>query len=257
MNFTIEHLEVYLLAIVRMSAFVVSAPYFSIPSVPRKVKAGLSVFLGILAAGTIDYVPLHYVGVIGFAMIVFKEALTGLLIGYVANICTYILSFSGQLIDMEIGFSMVNVLDPVSRLNTTITGNLYNYMVMFMLMITKMHYYILSAIFDSFKLIPIGDALFKENMYEIMVQFMIDYFVIGFRIVLPIFAATLLTNVILGVLARVAPQMNMFVIGIQLKLFVGLFLLFLIAELMPGVADFIFEEMQTMMKLIIKAMTPA
>jgi flagellar biosynthetic protein FliR len=81
-----------------------------------------------------------------------------------------------------------------------------------------------------------------------MVEFIKEYFIIGFRIILPIFAATLILNVILAILAKVAPQMNMFVIGIQLKIFVGLAVLFMVVALTPRVAEFIFDEMIYMMR---------
>lgn len=256
MSFTIENLEFYLMIIVRMSAFVYSAPFFSLSNVPVKVKAGFAVFLGLMMANMLDYTPLSYSGTIGFATLVIKEAIVGLLIGYSANICTYIIGFSGQMIDMDIGLSMVNVLDPVSKVQTTITGNLYSYFIMFLLMATNMHYFILSALFDSFTLIPIGKVVIPPSIYEIMVQYIADYFVIGFRIVLPVFATTLLLNIVLGIMAKVAPQMNMFVIGMQLKIMVGFVVLLLIIEMMPHVADFIFTEMKTMMNLAMQAMAP-
>ena len=85
-----------------------------------------------------------------------------------------------------------------------------------------------------------------------MVRYMTDYFIIGFRIVLPIFAAILLVNTILAILAKIAPEMNMFVIGMQMKVLVGLFVMTIVIELVPSVADFIFNEMIDMMKAAIE-----
>lgn len=254
MSFTVENVEFYMLVIVRISAFLAVAPFYSITNVPRKLKVGLATFLGIMMISMIDYTPLKYNGVIGYGLLVVKDAIVGLVLGYMASICTYILNFAGQLIDMEIGFSMAQVLDPTTRLQTTVTGNYYSYMVMLLMMVTNMHYYILSAILDSFRLVPVGDVVLEGSLYEIMGQFMSDYFVIGFRIVLPIFAATLVINVVLGILARVAPQMNMFVIGMQLKIFAGLIILFLMVDMLPQVADFIFKEMKNMMSIMMAAL---
>jgi flagellar biosynthetic protein FliR len=92
-------------------------------------------------------------------------------------------------------------------------------------------------------------------MYELMVDFMINYFVIAFRIVLPVFAAILLVNTILAILAKVASQLNMFVIGMQLKLFVGLAVMLLIIGMVPSVADFIYKNMMIMLKGAIQWMT--
>ena len=89
-----------------------------------------------------------------------------------------------------------------------------------------------------------------------MATLMKDYFIIGFRIVLPVFAAMLIVNVVLGVLAKVAPQMNMFVIGMQLKIFVGLIILALAARYIPTVADMIYEEMKMLVNDAVKYMAP-
>lgn len=256
MSITIERVEFYILILVRLSSFIAIAPFFGLSSVPIKFKVGLSVFLTILVVQITAYVPLEYVGIIGFTALVLKEAITGLLIGYMANICSYILNFTGQIIDMEIGLSMVNVLDPVSKVQTTISGNYYSYMVMLMMIVTNMHHFVLIAIFDSFKLIPIGEAVLSGNLYKIMLRFMGDYFIIGFRIMLPIFTAILVINVILGILAKIAPQMNMFVIGMQLKIMIGLFILYVVVSSLPVISDFIFGEMKTMTNMIIRAMTP-
>ena len=250
--FTVERLEFYLLIIARMSAFVISAPFLNNTNVPRQVKAGLSVFLGILAATSLAYVPLEYTGVIGFAGLIIKEVIVGLSLGYIASVCQYIVNFSGQMIDMEIGFSMANVMDPSTKIQSTVTGNFYSYMVMFMMLITNMHYYVIEAIIDSFKLVPVGQVVLHGEMYQVVVKFIVDYFIIGFRIILPIFASILLINIVLGIMVRVAPQMNMFVIGMQIKIFAGLFILLLVVELIPTVADFIFEEMKTMLQLMIE-----
>jgi flagellar biosynthetic protein FliR len=91
-------------------------------------------------------------------------------------------------------------------------------------------------------------------MYRLMVDFIINYFIIAMRIVLPIFAAILMVNTVLGILAKVAPQMNMFVIGMQLKVLVGLFVFYLIIGLTPSVADYIFNEMMDMLRAIIEVM---
>lgn len=256
MNFTVENLEFFVLILVRISMFIFSAPIFSMPNLPRKVKAGLSLFLAIILFQVLPYEPLAYQGVIGYAALVIKEAAAGLLLGFMANICTYILGFAGNITDMEIGFSMMSTLDPVTKTQTTITSTYYTHMVMLIILGTNLHYFIITAITDSFRFVPVGAVALRANSYVIMSRFIVDYFIIGFRIVLPVFAATLLLNAVLGILAKVAPQMNMFVIGMQLKIFVGIFILFLVAGLLPSITDFIMDEMKTMITLIMESISP-
>ena len=111
-----------------------------------------------------------------------------------------------------------------------------------------MHLYILKAIIDSFVLVPLGNVTFSPLFYQGYLTFILDYMILGFRIVLPVFAALLMVNAILAVLAKAAPQMNMFVIGFQLKIFVGLAVLLLMMKFLPAISELIFEEMITMMK---------
>lgn len=256
MTITVERLEFFFIILVRISAFLVTAPFFSQRSVPRTVKAGLAGFMSIIIYNTIDYNPLAYKYTIDYAILIIKESLVGLSIGYMASLCLYILDFSGRLLDTEIGFSMVSVLNPNTNFETSISGSMYTYFVMLIMLVSNMHYFIISAILDTFKYIPIGKEKLPAKLYEIPVDFMTKYFMIGFRIILPVFACILIVNVVLGVLAKVAPQMNMFVIGMQLKLLVGLSIVFITISLLPSMTDFIFGQMKYVVSDMIKALSP-
>ena len=89
------------------------------------------------------------------------------------------------------------------------------------------HLYVIRAVVDSFYVVPIGGAQFEwDSLLLTMTKYMTDLFIIGFRIFLPFFATMMITNCILGIMAKVAPQMNMFSVGIQLKILVGFIVLF-------------------------------
>lgn len=127
---------------------------------------------------------------------------------------------------------------------------------MLIFLASDMHYFVIDALYDSYELIPIGGAKIQPSLYQIFIKYITDYFVIGFRIILPVFSCILVINVVLGILAKIAPQMNMFVIGMQLKIYVGLALLYFLMSLFPGVVDFIFEEMQLLTKYFMESMSP-
>jgi flagellar biosynthetic protein FliR len=244
----VSNFEFFLLILVRISGFVYSAPFFSLKNVPMRVKSGISIFIALLLLYTLPYTPVSYAGIIGYSILIVKEAIAGVVLGLFANIAYYILAFVGQFTDMEIGFSMVSQLDPMTQMQTTITSNLYGYLVLLMMMVTNLHHYFIKAIVDSFQIVGIGQVQLDPNLYKLMIEFVTNYLIIGFRIVLPIFVSILLVNAVLGILAKIAPQMNMFVIGMQLKVLVGLFILALIIEFIPSVADFIFNEMMYFLK---------
>ncbi len=213
-----------------------------------RVKAIIAIALAILVFHIVPYREVTYSTTIGYALVVLSEMLAGIIMGFMANVAYYILAFAGQIIDQEIGFSMVNQYDPITSTQVTITGNLYTYAVMLMLFATNLHQYLVRALTDSFTVLPVGAVSLDMGIYELMKRFMGDYFVIGFRIILPVFASMLVVNTVLAILARVAPQMNMFVIGMQLKVFVGLAVLVLMIMMITGVADLIFREMISMLK---------
>ena len=125
---------------------------------------------------------------------------------------------------------------------------------MLILVISGLHRYIIGAIVETFKVIPLGGVVFRAKIYDIVIDFMSDYFVIGFRIALPVFAATLLLNCVLAILAKVSPQMNMFVVGMQLKIFVGIFVILVTISMLPSVSNFIQNEIKTILAKLVKSM---
>lgn len=258
MTFTVENLEFYLLVLVRVSSLVMTAPFFSYRSIPMRVRAAMSVFLSLVVISITPIVPLEYASVVGYAVLILKEMLLGITLGLMCSMCFYIVSFSGQLMDMEMGLSMASMFDPMTNIQISVTGNFYNYMLMLMMVVTNMHYYIIRAIVDSFSYFNVGKALFSfGNLKSMVVDFMANYFVIAMRIVLPVFCCMLLINVVLGVLAKAAPQMNMFVVGLQIKVLVGLIILVIIVQSFPMVADFIFNEMKHIISEVIHVFTPS
>lgn len=257
LSFSIYDLEYFLLILTRVSCFVFIAPFFSMRNTPATVRIGISFLTSMLLYQALTpREAVVYGTVLEYAIIVLKEAVVGLLIGFAANICTSIVNFAGSIADMETGLSMVTLMDPTTRENTSITGVLYQYVLMLMLIATGMYRYLFAALADTFVLIPVNGALFKgDSLLNSMLRFLGDYVIIGFRIVLPVFCAILLLNAVLGIQAKLSPQMNMFSVGIQIKILVGLSVIFFTVELLPGAADFIFQEMKSMIVSFVEGMT--
>ncbi len=254
-SFTLEAFEYFLLIMVRITSFVMTAPFFNLDSFPGRVKIGFSGLTSILLFYTLPAASLDYDSVYGYAIIIIKEAMTGLLLGFATNICTYIVLFSGRLIDMEVGLSMATVMDPTTREQSSLTGTFYNNMIMMMLVVLDMHLFIFRSFVDCFEVIPISQAIFDyDHLYQSMITFITDYMVIGFRIILPVFVSIMLLNVILAIMAKVAPQMNMFAVGMQLKIIVGFMVLYVVTDLMTYISNYVFEEMKKMMVLFARGM---
>ena len=255
-TFSLRDLEYFLLIVVRITCFIHAAPFFGMTNTPTRIKIGLGVLISMLVYRTMTPVYPEYSTVLVFSIYVIKEAITGILIGYSAALCVTILNFAGHLVDMEIGLSMVSLFDPVSRESVTISGTYYQYTVLLMLMISGMYQYVLAAIIETFNMIPVSGAVFSsEKILNAMLTFLRDYLALGFRLCLPVFAAMHLLNAILGILAKVSPQLNMFAVGIQFKLLLGLGVIFLTVGMLPGASTAILSEMKKMITVFAEAIT--
>ena len=163
-TFTIENLEFFLMILARISGFMFTAPIYNQKTVPRKVKACISICLSICLFQVLEYEPLGYSGTISFGLLIGIEVLAGVILGYMTNICTMILAMAGSLVDMEIGFSMAQSMNNVNNVTTTVTGNYYIYVVYMVMLVSDMHLYIIKAIMDSFELINIGKIKIAINI---------------------------------------------------------------------------------------------
>lgn len=253
-SFSQANLEFYLLILVRMASFIFIAPFFGQNNVPQRVKLGLALFLSFIVYNLIPKEFPVYETTLDYALIVIKESIAGLLIGFSAYICNTIILFTGKLIDMQIGLSMANLFDPVTKSQVSITGTLYQYILLLLLLATGMYGFLLSAIVDSYSIIQIGGMHMTEELYQGMVGFVTDYFMIGFRINLPVFAVILILDCAMGIMTKIASQIHMFSVGMQIKILGGLLVLFLTVFLLPDIANFIFVNMQEMVAVTIRGM---
>lgn len=254
-SFSVYHLEYYLLIVVRIAGVVSIAPIYGTKGVPRRVRIGLALCIALLVASVTEYEPLNYTTIIGFTTLILKEAVMGLSIGLAANLCMTIINLAGMFIDREIGLTMVTEFDQTFNANVTVSAEFYTYTVLLIMLCTNMHYFIISAICDSFQVVPVGGALYDgETLYSLAITFMQQYFVIGFRIALPIFISITLCNVVLGILARTAPQMNMFSVGIELKLILGLIVMMVMVYFLPNITEYIYDLTKDTVLNLIKAM---
>lgn len=255
-SFSLVDFEYFLLVLVRISTFIFVAPFFSHTSVPNRVKISLAFVVSIMVSSVLAPTEAtSYESMFGYSIFVIREAAVGLLIGYAASLCNYIILFAGNVIDMDIGLSMAQEFDPSLHTQVTMTGQLYYYGIGLLLITSGMYQYLLRAVIDSFTLIPLGGAIFNwDALLYSMVKFMTNLIIIAFRICLPVFGCIMIMNCILGVMAKVAPQMNMFSVGIQIKILVGFAIILITIFLFGNVGDFIFRQMQEMMVSFIEGM---
>lgn len=250
----IDKFLVLLLVFARMSSLFVATPVFGRREMPGYLKIGLAFFCSYILVPLLGDVSVAYTGIFGFAAMAAKEFLVGIILGYVSFLVFSALYIAGQIIDMQIGFGMVNVLDPTLNTQVPLTGNfIYVLTTLFFLMIDG-HHVLLSALFKSYSLLPIGSLAFNEALVDNMLAIFIEVFVIGFKISVPVVAAALLAEVALGVLSRTVPQMNVFIVGMPLKIGIGLVTLLFMMPVFINIINVTFDRMYGYIYLIIRSM---
>lgn len=215
-----DNLFHFLMLLMRGGGLLIALPLFGGPGVPPHVKAGLSALLaGLLfpvvppAAAPLDVTAL--------ALVVAQELLVGFGTGFIVSLFFYALQVAGHLIDVPIGFGMVNVLDPHYGGQIPLMGQFLNVLAVLVFFSINGHHEVLRAFADSYELIPIGGAAWDGAVAEVAVRAVAAMFLLGVRIAAPVMAAALLTDVALGIVNRAVPQINVFITGYPIKIFLG------------------------------------
>jgi flagellar biosynthetic protein FliR len=228
MGALLNSIDIFLLVLTRMTGLFVVAPIFGKRNIPAYFKVALAFFMAIILVNTQNPgLTEKYSNLWGFGFLIAKELLVGITIGYVSYIIFTSIYVAGQLIDMQIGFGMVNVLDPLSNIQIPVTANFYYIISMMLFLLGNGHHILINALFDSFKIVPLGTAVFSDALMSDVLRIFGSIFSIGFRISAPVLATILVTDIALGIMAKAVPQLNVFVVGMPMKIIIGLLVMVL------------------------------
>lgn len=223
MDVILNKYQIFLIVLVRSAGIFTVSPFFSSQNISNTIKIGLTVFISAILTLTLD-IDLQAIDISPIILII-KELMTGLMIGFICYLFFSTFYTMGQIIDMNMGFGMVNVIDPQSRIQVPLMGNFYYILAMYVLLGINGHHMIIKALADSYKFIPIGSFDFSKNIAFFLIETFAKSFAIGFMLSTPIIVTISLLDLVLGILAKTMPQMNVFVIGLPLKIFIGLFII--------------------------------
>jgi len=219
----ISSIELFLLVFLRVTGVFVVSPIFGRQNMPVYYKIGFSFFITLVVTTSAAVVaPASYGGVIEYGFFALREFIVGAIIGFIPYLMFSAIYLAGQMIDMKIGFSMVNVLDPVSNIQIPITANFYYIVCMLMFISVNAHHMVILTISRSYGVIPLGHLNISGEVIETLMRLFADIFIVGFRIAAPIVFTTLLADVSLGIISKAMPQINVFMVGMPLKILVGI-----------------------------------
>lgn len=215
------------LILTRITGMVMTFPILESRSIPGQVKIGFSIFLSLivfpLVANTqMVSFPIEWMS---YLLAIGGELILGITLGYSVKLLFIGIQLAGQIIGMQMGLSMARVIDPQSGVQVTLVSNFKNLLAILIFLSLDAHYGFLKGLVDSFSLVPLTGFSLQPVTVQRVVGLVGDIFLISLKVGAPIIGTLLLTQIALGVLMRLVPQINIFMLAFPLKIGIGLIML--------------------------------
>jgi flagellar biosynthesis protein FliR len=226
---------------VRISGLMLFAPFFGSLVIPARVKAIFVFATTLLLFPTVGQrIDPHVLS--NWPMLVFTEFLIGAGIGIATNIVFEGIQLTGQLLGVQMGYSLINILDPQTQVDTTVVAAFYQSIVMLLFLQMNVHLWLLAALGKSFSYLPPGSAHLNAIFTATVVKTVGEIFGLGVQIAAPVLAATLAADVVLGILGKASPQMPLIVLGPAVKSLLGITILIATLKYWPDLFRRLFTD---------------
>ncbi|PIQ97343.1 MAG: flagellar biosynthetic protein FliR [Nitrospinae bacterium CG11_big_fil_rev_8_21_14_0_20_56_8] len=217
-------IETFLYVLFRVGAMFLFVPILGSRQVPLQMRIGLALMMSISIFPMVRPQTLPPVsrGMFELVVYLFSEVTIGFAIGYASRLIFTAVQVAGTLVDFQMGFGVVNVIDPQTESNVSITAQFQNVLTILVFLAADAHHIVIQAVSQSFHLIDPRHVDFSTYTPEFILQIFASMFVVAIKIAAPIMAILFLIGVGLGLVARTVPQMNVFIVGFPLQIGVGL-----------------------------------
>jgi flagellar biosynthetic protein FliR len=212
----------FAIVLLRLSGIMLFAPFFSSQSVPMQIRAAFALVAAFVLAPSLPLsaIPSEF-GLGSLTGLVAGEILSGVLLGLAASCIFAGFQFAGQAISFQLGFSLINQIDPQTNVEAPVFSFMQNYIGLLFFLLINGHHWFLQAINESFGALPVGGVHIQTPVIEWLLYLSSQIFVIGLRIAGPVMIVTIITDVVLGIIGRAAPQIHIIIVGLPLKTLVG------------------------------------
>jgi flagellar biosynthetic protein FliR len=226
---------------VRLSGLMLFAPFFGSTAIPPRIKAGLVIALTLLLFPTVGKSIGTYT-MAQWPFLVLTEFTIGVGMGIATNIVFEAAQLAGEVLGVQMGYSLVNILDPQTQVNSTVIPLFYQAMVMLIFLRMDVHYWLLKAIGNSFLYLPPGTAHISGLFTRSVVTAGGQMFGLGVQIAAPVLSATLVTDILLGILGKASPQMPLMLLGPAIKSMLGIMILIATLKYWPDLYRQLFQN---------------
>lgn len=240
----IEIFKVFILAFVRFTGLFVAAPILGSNNIPPRVKIGLALLAAMVMTPVIPALgqPLP-VEPIAFALYGVGELMIGLILGFAMTIVFAAIQVGGQIMDLQTGFGLINVFNPALETQVPIFGFFFFLLGALYLLAVDGHHEMIRALAATFRVIPLGGFVVRPAMLREVSAMGSAMFYDGLIIAAPVAGAMMLAYVTMGLVGRVVPQINLFVVGFPITISVGLLIVALSIQVYMVVLKGMFGDM--------------
>ncbi len=248
----LEQFQDFLLCLARVIALVAAIPAFAGSQIAGRIKIGLAVMTSLLLFPAMaPFTPKVAFTLTGFGLLIVNEVLVGTMIGLVTQMVFAAISFGGTVIGYQMGFAAANIFDPQTTQQLSLMSQFVNILALLAFLALDMHHFFFRAIVESYTLLPPGYLDFSQGAVQELMRLASHMFVLGVKFSAPILALLLITNLVLGILARVFPQLNVFMLSFPLNIGIA----FLVISLtLGGTFSVLRREFDTMGENILNIM---
>lgn len=254
-NFDVVAFAGFILVFTRISGLMFTMPILGSNSIPAHLRIGLAALVSFIVFTVAKIPPVDVAMPLGrFVIMLAGEMAIGLSVGYASQLLFSAVQFAGQLVGFQIGFGIVNVLDPTTNSQVSITSQFLNIVALLTFLSINGHHWLLAAAVRSFDLIPVLGFSPSPGLVDMITTLTANVFVLAIKLSAPVVATLLLLNVALGLIARTVPQMNVFIVGFPLQISLGLFMMGISIPIFQAILQnsfqHLFEDVIGLMKLM-------
>jgi flagellar biosynthetic protein FliR len=225
-NVNLAGLESALFIYFRVAAVLFFAPFFGSAQVPARLKVALALVFSVALYPLVPAGAFHRSsGLFDLVIAVFTELTIGLAIAYAVQLIFAAVQLAGTVVDFQMGFGVVNVIDPQTQSQVSITAQFHNIIAVLFFLAINGHHILIGALVDSFALINPSRIDFSSLTPEFIMKIFSATFIVAVKIAAPMMAVLFFLSVGLGLVARTVPQMNVFIVGFPLQIGVGLLMI--------------------------------
>jgi flagellar biosynthesis protein FliR len=254
-----EQVLLFTFLFLRIGAMLIMIPVIGERTVPLSVKGGLTILISLLLLPNLhtklpDLHSESEAEIFFLVIAMCSEVLIGIVIGFAAKIIFSGIQFAGEMIGIQIGFSIVNVIDPISSAQVSVISEFQYLVALLIYLAVDAHHTFILAIADSYRFASPFAYHLSGSLVQYILVFSKELFVTAIKISAPIMAVLFFTNVALGIVARTVPQINIFIVGFPLQIAVGLTFFAMMSpffvKLVQGLLARLGTEVYTLLRLM-------